>query len=151
MPDYESTTPISSSPQTVYEALTSEVGIRSWWTESSEVGTKVGEQILVTFGNTHKIMEIQVLRPIEEVRWHVIDAKLDVPGLTRTDEWVGTTIKLVIVPLSNSTTELRLQHIGLTPAIECYKICSAGWNQFIQSLKNYCETGKGSPFSLTAI
>lgn len=37
-------------------------------------------------------------------------------------------------------------HEGFKPALECNKICEAGWGYFLGSLKNYVETGNGSPY-----
>ena len=130
----------------VYEALTTQQGIQSWWTASSEVGTSVGEQIAIRFGQTFKVMKIEVLRPETEVRWRVIDAHLVVPGLTRTNEWMGTTILFQLAPQSDALTRLQLEHIGLTPEVECYGLRSQGWHQFLGSLQRYVETGKGSPY-----
>ena len=130
----------------VFEALTTQQGIQSWWTTYSEVGTAVGEHITVRFGSTFKVMQIETLFPATEVRWRVVDAHLVVPGLARTNEWLGTTIVFQLVPQSDTVTRLALEHIGLTPEVECYDICSQGWAQFLGSLKAYLETGKGSPY-----
>ncbi|MDD2686751.1 MAG: SRPBCC domain-containing protein [Gallionella sp.] len=130
----------------VYEALTTQHGIQNWWTKSSEVGTTVGETITIRFGQTFKVMRIEGLRPATEVRWNVIDAHLVAPGLTRVNEWIGTTILFLLTPQSSTVTRVQLEHIGLTPQVECYEICSQGWNQFLGSLQSYVETGKGSPY-----
>lgn len=132
----------------IYEALTTQHGIESWWTTSSKVGTSVGEHITIHFGDTYKVMHIETLHPFTEVRWSVTDAQLIAPGLTRTNEWIGTTIVFQLTPQSGKVTQLQLEHVGLTPQIECYEICSQGWNQFLGSLKTYVETGKGSPYVL---
>lgn len=131
----------------VFEALTTPQGIQSWWTTTSDVGTAVGENITIRFGPSFKMMHIETLRPREQVRWRVVDAHLVVPGLARTNEWRGTTIVFQLVPQSGTTTRLKLEHIGLTPEVECYGICSQGWAQFLGSLKAYVETGKGTPYT----
>lgn len=42
--------------------------------------------------------------------------------------------------------ELSFTHKGLTPNLNCYKICDAGWTHFIaNSLKQYLETRIGTP------
>ena len=128
----------------VYEALTTQHGIQNWWTTASEVGTTVGQQITIRFGDTYKVMQIEALHPFTEVQWGVTDAHLVVPGYT--NEWIGTTIIFQLIPQSETVTQLQLEHIGLTPQVECFEICSQGWNQFLGSLKSYVETGKGSPY-----
>lgn len=130
----------------VYEALTTPRGIKQWWTTSADVGTNVGEHITIRFGQTFKVMRIDILSPAKEIRWSVIDAHLAVDGLTRTDEWIGSTIRLTLATDADTRTRLQLEHVGLTPAVECYDLCSQGWLQFLQSLKHYVETGKGAPY-----
>lgn len=141
---------LSAPASKVYEALTTQRGITEWWTTSCEVGTTVGELITIRFGETFKVMRIESLRPQSEVRWRVIDARLVVPGLTRTNEWIGTTIAFQLSSPSEFATRLDLEHLGLTQQIECYEVCSQGWNQFLASLKNYIETGKGTPYAEAA-
>ncbi len=42
--------------------------------------------------------------------------------------------------------QLSFVHKGLTPDLNCYEICDAGWTHFIiNSLKQYLETGTGNP------
>lgn len=144
--NYQSDLVLTAPVASVYEALTTQSGIRGWWTAACDAGTAVGEQITIRFGRTFKVMRIEHLRPEEEVRWRVTDAQLDVPGLTRTKEWIDTTIVFQLVPQSASVTRLQLEHIGLTPQVECYALCSQGWRQFLGSLKSYVETGKGAPY-----
>lgn len=130
----------------IYEALTTQHGIENWWTAFCEVGRAVGDKITIRFGDTFKVMKIEVLRPFTAVQWGVTDAHMAVPGLTRTNEWIGSTIVFQLTPLSGALTQLHMEHVGLTPQIECYEICSQGWNQFLGSLKSYVEVGEGSPY-----
>jgi len=150
MPDYvehySSEIELAAPRSTVYAALTTQQGIRSWWTESCDVGSEIGSQTIVRFGATFKVMRIESLLPDSEVSWKVTDARLEVPGLKRTDEWIGTTITFRLVSVSDSVTRLRLEHHGLTPDVECFEICTSGWHQFLGSLKLYVETGTGAPF-----
>ncbi|UTM59096.1 SRPBCC domain-containing protein [Photobacterium sp. CCB-ST2H9] len=147
MNNYQNSILLSVPVSHVYDALTTQRGISEWWTPSCEVGTTVGELITIRFGETFKVMRIESLRPQSEVCWSVIDAQLVVPGLTRTDEWIGTTIVFQLSSPSESTTRLDLEHLGLTPQIECFEVCSQGWTHFLASLKNYLETGKGMPYT----
>jgi uncharacterized protein YndB with AHSA1/START domain len=119
MPDYGChfqfegvmTAPVSK----IYEALTTKRGIQSWWTESCDVGSTVGSQITVRFGPTFALMQIESLQSDAVVQWQVIDSHLEVPGLVRTDEWIGTKINFRLEPESDSATRVRMDHIGLVP------------------------------------
>jgi uncharacterized protein YndB with AHSA1/START domain len=147
MKHYQSSVLLAAPIATVYAALTTQRGIRGWWTVLCDAGETVGEQITVRFGTSFKVMCIEKLRLNAEVQWRVIDAQLDVPGLTHTKEWIGTTIVFQLEPQSATVTRLQVEHIGLTPHVECYDICSQGWNQFLGSLKSYVETDQGMPYT----
>lgn len=44
------------------------------------------------------------------------------------------------------TTDLWLEHVGLTPVLDCFEECNDIWNRLLPgSLKPYVETGAGSP------
>jgi uncharacterized protein (TIGR02246 family) len=150
MPDYvehySSEIELAAPQSTVYAALTTQQGIQNWWTKTCEVGPAIGSQVIVKFGTTFKVMRIESLLPDREVRWKVTEAHLDAPGLTRTDEWIGSTITFQLVRESDFVTRLSMEHRGLTPQVECYEICSNGWKQFLASLKSYVESGRGTPF-----
>jgi len=147
MNHYQADISIGAPVAKVYEALTTQRGIRGWWTASSEVGTAVGEQITIRFGTTFKVMRIEELHQDAKVRWKVIEAHLDVPGLTRADEWVGTEIVFQLERESDAATRLRIEHIGLTPEVACFELCSQGWSRFLASFRSYVETGSGAPYT----
>ena len=129
----------------VFKALTSE--IPQWWTQMFEgVSNEVGSSFTVRFGESvFKTMTVQELVENQKVVWQVEDSLINIPGLTNQTEWINTTI---VWELENrdEATLLHLKHIGLHPKVECYGICSAGWEQFVNSLQTFVETGKGTPF-----
>lgn len=151
MDSYKATLQLNAPAAKVFHALTTQQGIQGWWTTFCEVGTSVGDSVVIRFGQTFKKMCIETLRQDAEIRWRVTDAQLIIPDLTRANEWIGTTITFQLKPISDAVTQLDLEHIGLTPQIECYAICSQGWNQFLESLKCYVETGKGMPYNGSAV
>lgn len=79
--------------------------------------------------------------------WYVEDSVINIPGLNNQKEWIGTTIVWEIKDEEEETgIVMQHTHIGLNPEIECYEICSSGWQQFTSSLKSYLEIGVGTPF-----
>jgi len=139
---------IGASPATVYRALTTQQGIEGWWTATCSVSRETGGDVTVRFDRTFKTFHIDRLVPSTLVRWRCIDARLEIPGHSlRPDEWVGTVIQFSLRgDAAGGGTVLSLAHIGLLPRFDCYEICCAGWVQFLESLKQYCETGVGAPF-----
>ena len=43
-------------------------------------------------------------------------------------------------------TELGFRHAGLTPQLECWDDCFAGWTHFMARIKTFAESGTGTPF-----
>lgn len=131
---------------TVYRALTTPEGLRGWWTQTSETGTREADAIDVHFGPVWKRMRIERLVADRTVRWHCVDANLIAAGVRDPREWVDTSLIFRLVAVAPDRCTLHFEHLGLTPAVDCYAICSAGWEQFLGSLRRYVETGTGAPY-----
>jgi hypothetical protein len=60
-------------------------------------------------------------------------------------EWTGTTVTFDIAE-EGGRTEVRFTHQGLTPACECFEVCSTAWGFFVNSsLRSLITTGEGRP------
>ena len=139
---------IAASALAVYQALTTQVGIAGWWTAACTVSEAEGGKLTVRFGQTYKAFRIEQLVPDALVRWRCVEAHLEVPGQSlRPDEWVGTVIEFTMEPDGAGGTNVSLRHVGLGPHLGCYEICTNGWGQFLGSLKQFCESGVGMPYS----
>lgn len=110
------------------------------------VSNEQGQTFTIRFGpNVFKTMVVDEFIPNKKVVWKVTDSLIDIPELKNKTEWINTKIVWEISAQGNKT-ELQLTHIGLTPKIECYIVCEAGWHNFTNSLESYILTGKGEPF-----
>lgn len=145
MEHYSTTIVLNTTPAKVFSAVTNE--ITSWWTTLFKGRAKSnGDEFTVRFGdNIFKTMEVMELSDGIKIVWRVKDSLIGIPGFRNQKEWIGTTIIWEIVP-GEINTGLKLTHIGLKPGVECYAICTAGWQQFLNSLKTYLETAKGNPY-----
>jgi uncharacterized protein YndB with AHSA1/START domain len=135
---------ISAKPESVYEAITKDID--KWWTELSNQALQVGDQLVVRFEKTTS-WEMTVSEAFQDrsLVWKVAQANHDLEGITKKDEWKGTTIRWKIVE-DETGSKVTLTHQGLVPELECFEICRAGWGHFLGSLKDYLETGKGYPY-----
>lgn len=134
---------VSTTQQSIYKSITIEID--KWWTIHSNPIYKSGDQLTVKFGETtHKTMTVTKAEPNQSVYWEVKDAYMDVSALTKKDEWVGTVIRWELSEIKEGC-KISFTHEGLTPSFECFTICQNGWNYFLDSLKAYLETGKGTP------
>jgi uncharacterized protein YndB with AHSA1/START domain len=137
---------LAASADAVYQALSTQKGLRSWWTQTCDVASTVGGKATFRFGEHHKVMQITRLVAALEVRWHCVEALINVDAFKRKDEWVGTDIVFKLIPQSAGTTLLDFEHVGLTPDFECFGVCQSGWDLYLGSLQSLVETGQGAPF-----
>lgn len=144
MQSYSTELLISAKPELVYTAITQH--INQWWTELSNPATQVGDQLVVRFEKTtYWKMIVTEAIPNQSLVWKVIEAHHELDDISVKDEWKDTTISWNLSE-DESGSKVTFIHEGLLPALECYEICEAGWGYFLQSLKNYLETGAGHPY-----
>lgn len=132
---------IRSSSNKVYQALSTLEGLANWWTNEVEGEENIGGKIRFRFRTTtgelkgEMIMEVRELNPSKSVRW------LCVAG---PEEWVGTEISF---DLSEQDGQIIILfgHKNWREAVEFTAHCSTKWAVFLLSLRQYVETGKGSP------
>ena len=128
----------ASSPDAVLAALQSTEAISAWWGPATGSAVE-GGKFRADFGQGryHEIV-VSSLQP-RRVEWTSASAP------HHHGEWEGTTMLFQLEP-QGAGTELSFRHAGLTPELECYGNCSAGWTQVLASLVSYVDTGTGHPF-----
>ncbi len=124
-----------TTPERVYDALTTVEGLAAWWTEETRGSGDVGGVLQFRFPNGGFDMEVLELRPFERVVWRVIDGP---------EEWVGTTIEWSLHREGDYTIVL-FKHKGWKQPVEFMYHCSTKWGSFLLSLKSTFETGAGAP------
>jgi len=132
---------IRSSSNKVYQAISTLEGLANWWTNEVEGEENIGGKIRFRFRTTagelkgEMIMEVRELNPSKSVRW------LCVAG---PEEWVGTEISF---DLSEQDGQIIILfgHKNWREAVDFTAHCSTKWAVFLLSLRQYVETGKGSP------
>lgn len=135
-----------ASAAALYAALSTQAGLRGWWTQTCTADEHVGGQARFEFGESYKLMRLELLRPERQVRWQCLESRIRVEGRTLPDnEWAGTTIVFRINGDTPAHTVLRFEHLGLTPQLQCHDLCESGWTHFLSSLVRYVETGTGTP------
>ncbi len=132
----------NSSPEKVYDALTTVEGLVGWWTDGTtgrSVGrsgsTGVGEVIEFRFPPGGFDMEVVEQTPSKRVAWKVVDGP---------EEWVGTTIDWELRQ-DGDYTIVMFKHQGWKEPVEFMHHCSTKWATYLMSLKSLVETGSGAP------
>jgi len=139
---YQSTKTFKSGPMAVFDALTCAEAIARWWAPATGSGAADGEITLNFGGQDVRIRVDEAGRPAR-VSWTVL---VSVP----LPDWAGTTITFDIAPAGGSGTVLNFTHHGLTPQLECFSMCRAGWTQYLASLVDYVDRNGGNAFGSAA-
>ena len=125
----------NSSPQRVYDALSTLDGLSGWWTEKTTGDTDPGGVIEFRFGPGGIDMKVVELDPGRLVRWEVVGGP---------EEWIGTEVRFDIRQDGDWTIVL-FRHEGWREPVEFMSHCSTKWATYLVSLKQLLETGTGAP------
>lgn len=140
--NFNATITVSKSGLDAFDAIKN---FRGWWNEGIEGNTdKLNETFFYHYKDVHlsKMRLIEAI-PGKKLVYLVVDNEFNF--IEDKSEWVNT--KLIFeITTRGTTTEIRFTHEGLVPEYECFNICNDAWTGYIKSsLKNYIETGQGSP------
>lgn len=154
MTHYQKSLVVEADSAMVFAALTTQTGLRGWWTQECDAQTHVGGTIHFRFGPNTKTMHIEKLDyPGEqqrgEVRWTCIESQIFINSGC-CNEWIGTELVFRLTP-QGKYTRVDFEHIGLVPELECYSVCNEGWRHFLGSLQQFAKTGRGSPYEKEAV
>jgi uncharacterized protein YndB with AHSA1/START domain len=134
---------IAVAPQRVWSALTQSDEIVRWWASEAQVKPEVGSLGEFRFRPPAGALQFEVaeLDQNEKVRWI---SRYGPP------QWAGTSVTWHLEPVQ-SGTKLVFTHDGFAQVDEVYEQTRGNWRYFLDSLKSYLETGKGTPGTLPNI
>jgi uncharacterized protein YndB with AHSA1/START domain len=148
--EYQRELALSAPVARVFDAIATEEGVRGWWSTDVTGSAAVGDVLRFGFTlPTHAewiVMRVDAAVRTSLVRWTCVAQYVAPVGLSKHDEWVGTEVNFRLTPTGPSTCALEFSHVGLTPALECYSVCSNGWDYFLASLVSLVERGAGDPY-----
>ena len=125
----------STTPDQVFDALTTLPGLAGWWADNTSGETEVGGVLQFRFQAGSIDMKVRELVPGERVLWEVVDGPV---------EWIGTTVGWELKQDGDYTIVL-FTHQGWREPVEFMHHCSTKWAVFMMSLKSLLENGKGAP------
>lgn len=142
---YHKSLELNSPVESVFKAITS--GVMDWWTTGTGDASELNMVFTTRFDETYNHIKVSQLVPNERIEWDILEHYHANDSLHRWDEWTGTKIVWKLSQLDAHRTKHDFTHIGLVDSMECWDICEAGWNFFLQeSLKPLVENGAGKPF-----
>jgi uncharacterized protein YndB with AHSA1/START domain len=147
--DFHYTLRLPVSAKNVYEAVSTEDGVRNWWTRFADIGQDTGSMAEFRFPKAgfYVKAKIKSLVPGELVEWKVIDSMHpEKSGFSNLRDWEDTVIRFEIEHVSENESVLHFTHQGLTKELECYQVCENGWISYLTSLKELLVNGQGKPY-----
>jgi uncharacterized protein YndB with AHSA1/START domain len=131
MPDILHRVGIKTTPEKVFEALSTVEGLSHWWVADTAGDAKQGGIILFGFSD----MKVVELKPNKLVKWKCVRGP---------EEWVGTDLTFQLVPNDDQTFVL-FTHANWKEPVEFMYHCSTKWATFLLSLKDWLERAEGRP------
>jgi uncharacterized protein YndB with AHSA1/START domain len=129
---------IASSAERVFSALTQPDELARWWTNDLSATAEVGSLAEFRFnqGAAVRRFEMAELAAGERVRWMVRQPP---------SHWAGTTITWQLTPVAGRTKVVFTQD-GFAKMDALYAQTRVEWEFYLDSLKSYLETGRGTPY-----
>lgn len=128
---------INVPPAKVYEALTTQTGLQSWWTGDCVAQPEVGS--IAEFGFNHHAtvfrMRVGELAANQRVVWEC---------LGNVEEWLGTRLTWELQP-QESATILCFKHGNWRSTEGWFAMCYSTWGALMHRLKDYAEGKNPGP------
>jgi uncharacterized protein YndB with AHSA1/START domain len=130
MPDIRHLVFIHSTPEKIYEAITTQKGIAAWWSIQNNAKPEAGSIYRIYFGGEY-YKEIKVAELVEgkKVTWDILHAD---------KEWLNTKVTFDISSGKNHI-ELRFNHSGWKDYTDLFAQCNHHWGVYLENLKDYTE------------
>lgn len=125
---------IHAPPERVFEAITTQEGLKSWWTPDVIAQPRLGT--IAEFGfHDHAVvfrMRIDEFRPQKRIHWTCVDGP---------PEWKGTFVTFDLTPAEAGKTKLQFKHCEWRSVDGEFAGCNTTWGHLLVLLKEYAEGG----------
>lgn len=131
-------TPIKKPRPDVFRALTTQAGLSSWWSKDVTAEARAGSVVHFRFlGDFNTDMEITTLDEPSLVKWRCVSGH---------DNWKNNEFEFRLDETSDATRLMFIQSYSRELDDVQYGIYNFNWGFYLDSLRLYCEQGKGKPF-----
>jgi uncharacterized protein YndB with AHSA1/START domain len=127
---------IKTTPERLYEAITTQKGLAAWWTPGTKAEPRVGGVNEFKFDGTTVKFQVEALEPLHRVVWSTVEVPSD---------WDGTQVTFDLTP-DGDVVYLRFSHTGFASTDGGFGMTSYSWAQYLRSIKMLLETGRGEPY-----
>jgi uncharacterized protein YndB with AHSA1/START domain len=128
---------IEAPAEHVFAALTTQEGLRAWWTEDSVAEARPGGMAEFGFMERSVVfrMRIDELDPPHRIAWSCVGGPPD---------WVGTTISFELAALDARKTKVSFVHADAHSEAKAIAERNTTWGCLMRQLKHHLE---GTPFN----
>jgi uncharacterized protein YndB with AHSA1/START domain len=128
---------ISAPREKVFEAISTINGLSNWWTVQTSGKAETGETIQFRFGEFGgPDMKVIESKPNEKITWECVESP---------HGWVGNKFTFSLDD-NDEKTRVRFSHDGFADEDDTYAMVNFSWGRYMESLRQYCQTGKGEAF-----
>lgn len=137
MPDLLHEITIEAGPEKVYAALTTQKGLRGWWTADTIAEERAGGDAQFGFDRRGTVfnMKIEELVPPVRVVWSCHGEH---------EEWKGTRLSWDI-DSQDGRSVLRFRHANWREASKFFAMCNSTWGELMYRIKAYVEGENPGP------
>lgn len=131
-------------PVTAREAIEKISRLPAWWASNFEGSAqRLDDVFTVRFGETWVTFKVVESVADKRIEWEIVDCFLH--WLADKTEWKNTYLVWDLAS-NQGSTRVDFTHVGLIPEIECYDMCTKGWDFYIkESLLKWLTQNKGLP------
>ena len=131
---------IDASKTVVFEAISTIEGLSNWWTVETSGNAELGGVIQFDFGTFQgPAMKVITQESPNKLVWECVGSD---------HGWKGHHFTFELDENDNKT-RVRFTHAGWKHQDDFYAHCSFSWGRYMESLRQYCQTGQGEAFGST--
>jgi uncharacterized protein YndB with AHSA1/START domain len=130
---------VKASPETIFEAISTQDGLSAFWTSDSKAEARVGSVATFGFGGPSQRMRVDELIPGKLVKW---------TGLNDFPNWEGTVVTWEIAAGEQGQTSVTFEHGNWPSSVTARDLGSINftWGMIVDRLREYAERGKPVPY-----
>ncbi|MDP4260990.1 MAG: hypothetical protein Q8941_00550 [Bacteroidota bacterium] len=128
---------IGAGIDVVNQAIATIEGLQNWWSKDTSGSAAKDNIIQFRFGDVFK-PDMKVIENTENrVQWECVAGE---------KEWLGDKFTFFITDKKGSVSMKFTQEYANEITEEQFGTFNFNWGYYLNSLKQYCETGKGNPW-----
>ncbi|MCL9804353.1 SRPBCC domain-containing protein [Flavobacterium amniphilum] len=130
---------INSSPERVFETVSTPYGLDNWWTQRSSGKQEIGSVFNLFFTEEYNwFAEVSVLKHNEQIEFTMVKAMAD---------WLPTSFGFILKEEQRGITTVEFYHKNWDSVSKEYRVASFCWANLLRQMKQYLEEGIITPFN----